>query len=76
MTTDTVRADLRHLGWKMLDGGQLDGRWWLAAKSCGQIVLVIADTQDEALSAMRSATMKITWGAAIEKINTEACKQD
>ena len=61
MTTETVRADLQHLGWKMLDGGrQPDGRWWLAAKSCGQIVLVIADSQDEALAAIRSMTMKIT----------------
>ena len=60
MATDIQQ--LESLGWKALDEGQSDDRYYLLAGSCGHFIMSLADTRTEAWSAARSMAMKLTRG--------------
>jgi len=47
------------LGWKAIYHGGQNGRWSVCAASCGQTVVAIADTREEAWSAACSTAFNV-----------------
>lgn len=54
---------LARLGWRALDAGrQEDGRYCVLAKSCGHLVISLADTREDAWLGACALAMKVTEG--------------
>ena len=60
MPITEMRHFLTCLGWKAIFDGGRNGRWSVCAASCGQTVIAIADTQEEAWSAACSTALNVT----------------